>query len=257
MLRKVLGTVLLLSVAGVACDDDDPPRPRDASADSRRDSGTDARDGASDRMPDTRLPDAGAVDAPAVDAPAVDAPPDTASDRPADTAVDAPPDTVPADTALPDTATPDTALPDTALPDTAPPDTAAPDTAIDTLAPDTTPADAQPFEPLNGCTDEADFEDATDEDQFFLDWANDFADPICIKIRAGTAVVWGVADGQTFATLPVAKFPAAPPSPITGKNTADGEPYEVEFPNPGTFGFHCPLNAGTMETMAGAVWVVP
>ena len=47
MLRKVLGTVLLLSVAGVACDDADPPRPRDASADSRRDGGADAtRDGA-------------------------------------------------------------------------------------------------------------------------------------------------------------------------------------------------------------------
>jgi plastocyanin len=259
MLRKALGAVALLSLAGLACDDSTPMRPRDASVDVRRaDAGRDA--GAPDRMLDTAPPSA---DGPVVDAPPDTAPPaDRAVDLPRDTPpIDAPPDTTPVDTALPDTALP---LPDTA-PDTAPPDTApdtalplpdtAPDTTPDTQTPDTNPTDAEPpFRMLNGCAMESDFDDETMETNVVIEWANDQDGPICIKIKAGTEVVWTVAGTDTFATHPVEQFPMEAGNPISGKSTADMQPYEESFPTPGTYGFHCSEHPDTME---GAIWVVP
>jgi hypothetical protein len=270
MFRKALLTVLLVSVAGIACDDDDTPRPRDGGTDARRDGGTDARDGAAaDRTPDTAK-----VDGPAPDAGAPDRTPDTAVDRPVDTPVatpDAPPDTSPTpDAGTPDTsATPDTQppMPD-APPDTTPPtpDMApdmspdmAPDMSPDTELPDTSLPDAQPFAAINGCDNPNEFEaDPDPSDPLFVDWADIYqADtPICLRIEAGDQVAWAVGqleghENETFATHPV--VPTNTPSPIAGKSTADDENYEVTFPTPGTFGFNC----SNHPNMKGVVWVVP
>jgi hypothetical protein len=268
MFRKALLTVLLVSVAGIACDDDDTPRPRDGGTDARRDGGTDARDGAAA----DRTPDVGTVDGPTPDGGTPDRTPDTAVDRVSDTPVtpDAPPDVSPTpDTQLPDTnSTPDTQpmpdapdaalMPDT-MPDTAMPDAAEPDATPDTAIPDTNPPDAQTFTALNGCQDVSQFlADPDPSDPLFIPWADIYQSdrPICFRIEAGDQVAWQVGKlvshtTETFADHPLESTEVG--SPIAGKSTADQTDYVVTFPTPGTFGFHCTMH----PNMKGAIWVVP
>jgi hypothetical protein len=260
MFRKALVTALALSVLGIACDDDVPPRPRDGGTDARRDGGTDARDAASDRAPDAAAtPDT----APPVDR-IPDVPPDSSvPDRGVDTPVPTPDAGTPDSSATPDTnppppdTTPDT-TPDM-TPDTAPdmtPDTAPdmmPDTMIDTAIPDA--AIAQPFVPMNGCEMESQFDDVTGEAIHPFDWIIENDEPHCFKVKHGNLVRWVIGPGFTFANHPVEQFPVDPTSRIQPHNAANDDDYDVVFNGTvGTFGFRCSIHTGIMR---GAVWVVP
>jgi plastocyanin len=97
--------------------------------------------------------------------------------------------------------------------------------------------------------------DLTAMDNVEIDWVITNALPICLKVKAGTDVVWQVTTGQTFATHPVEQFPVDPTSPIDELyNEANDDDYTVPFPNPGTFGFRCNIHQGVMR---GSIWVVP